>query len=144
MFIKIYILNFSLHKNVTLIELFDVCLDLGEFALVVFLTGLGADSVDKTNVSVALVLVVDLVPLLLESLADLIDFGLAQTVLLGLELALQVLDHLVLVVDVLLDLAQVLGSHAVVLLLDPVDGLRCAFGHRQDIFDRVADYEVLA
>lgn len=91
-----------------------------------------------------LVLPVDLVPLLLEPFADFVHLRLRQALLLGLELGLEVLYHFVLVVDVLLYFVEVLRRDAVVLFLGPVDWLGGPLGHRKNVFDGVADDEVLA
>lgn len=57
-------------------------------------------------------------------------------------LGVEVLDHLVLVLDVLLDALQVLGDLPVRLLLEPVDRVFLFFGSRQDVFDGVGDDEI--
>jgi hypothetical protein len=54
----------------------------------------------------------------------------------------KVLDHLVLVLDVLLDALQVLGDLPVRLLLQPVDRVLLLLCSRQDVLDGVGDDEV--
>jgi hypothetical protein len=55
----------------------------------------------------------------------------------------EVLDHPVLVLDVLLDALQVLGDLAVGLLPQPVDRVLLPLGRRQNVLDRVSHDEVL-
>jgi hypothetical protein len=54
----------------------------------------------------------------------------------------EVLNHLVLVLDVLLDALQVLGDLPVRLLLQPVDRVLLLLRRRQDVLDGVGDDEV--
>lgn len=64
-------------------------------------------------------------------------------VLLLVVLGMQVLDHAVLVLDVLLDALQVLGDLPEGLLLEPVDRVLLLLRRRQNVLDRVRHDEVL-
>jgi hypothetical protein len=58
-------------------------------------------------------------------------------------LGVQVLDHSILVLDVLLDALQVVRDLAVRLLLEPVNGVLWLLGSGQNVLDCVGDDEVL-
>lgn len=127
--LKVGVQSVSFYENVVLVQLFDVGFDLFELLFVALLSALQPDGVDDSDVRELLVLLVDLVPLGLEALSDGVDLLVREAVLVHLVLLVQVPDHLVLVVDVLLDLVDVGRSLAVVLLLGPVDGFGCPFRH---------------
>ena len=134
----------SINKNVGLIELLDVRLDFCQLLLIALLPALQSEGVHQMDVSQLLVLVVDFIPLVLEALPDLVDLYFRKAVVLDLVLGVQVLDHLVLVVDVVLDPVQVVRSPPVVLLLGPVGFLGRLLGCRQDVLNRIRNDEVLA
>lgn len=77
-----------------------------------------------------LILPVDFIPLALEAFPEGVDFLLGKGVFVDLVLLVQVTNHFVLVVNVLLDPPQVGGCLAEVLLLGPVHGLGCLFCNR--------------
>lgn len=58
-------------------------------------------------------------------------------------LLMQILDHLVLVLDVLLDLLDVFGHLTVVFFLEVVHGLWDFLGRGQDVLDGVGHDKVL-
>lgn len=64
----------SLDEDVGLVELFDIFLDLSQLPFVVLLSSLESSGVDEPEVGHHLVLLVDLIPLPLQSFADLTDF----------------------------------------------------------------------
>lgn len=66
--------NESFDKDISFIQFFNVILDLFEFALVVLFTSLQPSRIDKAQMSHLLILVVDLIPLPLETLTNFLDF----------------------------------------------------------------------
>lgn len=138
------ILSRSLHKNVGFVELLNVVFDLRQFFLVALLPRFQPVRIHQPHVSQLLVLVVHLIPFVLQSLPDGCHFRLRQAIIAGLVFLVQIPDHAVFVVDILLDPIQVLGSLPVVFLLGPLGGLGGSLGHRQNILDRVRYDEVFA
>ena len=55
---------------------------------------------------------------------------------------MQILNHLILVLDVILYLVNVLGSVAIILLLEPVLSFLSLLGNRKDVLDGVCYDEV--
>jgi hypothetical protein len=63
----------SLDEDIGLVEFLDILLDLAQLPLVVLLPSLESGGVDEPEVGHHLVLLVNLIPLAFESLADLAD-----------------------------------------------------------------------
>ena len=55
---------------------------------------------------------------------------------------MQILDHSVLVLNILLDALQILRNIAIGLLLQPVDRVLLLLRSRQDVLNRIADDEI--
>ena len=55
---------------------------------------------------------------------------------------MQILDHSVLVLNILLDALQILRNIAIGLLLQPVDRVLLLLGSRQDVLNRIRNYEI--
>lgn len=89
-----------------------------------------------------LILSVDLVPSSLQTFSDLPDLVLVQTFLFVVVLHVEILNHLVFVLNVLFDLVDIVGSLTVVFLFGPVLRFLTFLGSRKNVFDCVGDDEV--
>jgi hypothetical protein len=78
----------------------------------------------------------------LTSYSDRHCLNINENILLLIVLLMQVLDHLVLVLNVLLDLFDVLGHLAIVLLFQVFHGLGGFLCGGEDVFNSVGHYEV--
>ncbi len=140
-----------IHKHVQFVELLNVRFNLGQFLLIFLFSALKPNSVHNSHMCQFLILKVYLIPFPLQSFPNRAHFFLWQAfptlkfkILLLVVLFMQVLNHLVLGGNVLLNFLNVLWHLAVVLFLQVVHRLLGLFRCRQDVLDGICYNEILS
>lgn len=101
-------------------------------------------SVNKSHMGQLLILSVYFVPFPLQTLSQGVNLLLWKTVLLILVLLVQITNHFIFIVDILLYFVYILWGLAIVFFLCPVNWFRSSFCHRKNILDCICYYEVFS
>jgi len=139
----------GVHKDVTLVELLDILLDLCKSSLVLLLPAGLSDGVELCDMCCCLVIGVNLLPLGLKTVNQSVLLLLAELTNLAVPLVvlllLQPTDVFVLLLDITLNLLQVVGGLTVISLVQVVLNLLTnLLGCSQDVLDSVGGDEILA